>query len=199
MNELINMPWRISNNGRRILAIPFIWFGFALNGVKWRSGWRIFGMPTLQRYRGSEISFGDGLWLRSWHASNPLAPNHACVFATRSANSVIRVGNNCGFTGASVVATDRIEIGDNVVVGANAVIVDTDFHPLNPAERLRDFNAGQHAPVFIENNVFIGMHSLILKGVRLGEGCVVGAGSVVSRDVPAGAVVAGNPAQVVRA
>ena len=136
--------------------------------------------------------------MRSWHASNPLAPNHACVVATRSRNAIIRVGNNCGFTGVSLVAMSQIEIGNNVVVGANAVIIDTDFHPLDPTERLRDFNAGAHAPVIIEDDVFIGMHSLILKGVRLGKGCTIGAGSVVSRNVPAGAVAAGNPAQVLR-
>lgn len=195
---LIDMPWRITNNARRVLAWPFIRLGFALHGVRWGRGWVIFGMPTIQRYRGSVIEFGDGLWMRSWHASNPLAPNHACVIATRRREAVIRVGNGCGFTGATLAAMSRIEIGNNVVVGANAVIVDTDFHPLDPAERQRDFNAGAHAPVVIEDDVFIGMHSLILKGVRLGKGCTIGAGSVVSRDIPAGAVAAGNPAQIVK-
>jgi galactoside O-acetyltransferase len=58
--------------------------------------------------------------------------------------------------------------------------------------------AGKHAPVIIEDDVFVGMHSLILKGVTIGRGSVVGAGSVVSRDVPPGVIVAGNPAQVIR-
>ncbi len=72
------------------------------------------------------------------------------------------------------------------------------FHPLTPEGRARDFLAGAHAPIVIEDDVFIGMNSLILKGVTIGRGSVVGAGSVVTRDVPAGVVVAGNPATVVR-
>jgi acetyltransferase-like isoleucine patch superfamily enzyme len=87
---------------------------------------------------------------------------------------------------------------DRVQVGANSTIVDTDFHPLTPAGRARDFLAGAHAPIVIEDDVFIGMQSLILKGVTIGRGSVVGAGSVVTRDVPAGVVVAGNPATVVK-
>jgi acetyltransferase-like isoleucine patch superfamily enzyme len=64
--------------------------------------------------------------------------------------------------------------------------------------RRRDILAGARAAVVIEDDVFVGMHSLILKGVRLGAGSVIGAGSVVTRDVPAGALVAGNPARIVR-
>nr|WP_272505012.1 DapH/DapD/GlmU-related protein [Salinibacter ruber] len=65
----------------------------------------------------------------------------------------------------------------------------------SPAE---DINAGAAAPIVIENDVFVGMEALILKGVTIGEGAVVGAGSVVTQDVPRRAVVAGNPATVVR-
>ena len=92
------------------------------------------------------------------------------------------------------VAAERIVIGDRVQVGANSTIVDTDFHPLTAAERARDFLAGAHAPIIIEDDVFIGMNSLILKGlvlsrvevVTIGRGSVVGAGSVVTRNVPPG-------------
>jgi len=92
------------------------------------------------------------------------------------------------------------------------------FHPLTAAGRAQDFLAGAHAsrprarprgtrhwarlstgaPIVIEDDVFIGMNSLILKGVTIGRGSVVGAGSVVTRDVPPGVVVAGNPAVVVK-
>jgi len=85
-----------------------------------------------------------------------------------------------------------------VTIGANTTIIDTDFHPLDPnARRLRP-NDGLTAPIVIENDVFIGMNCLILKGVTIGADSVVGAGSVVTRNVPANSVVVGNPAQVVR-
>lgn len=94
-----------------------------------------------------------------------------------------------------LVAAERIQIGQRVQVGANCTIADTDFHPLTAAGRAQDFLAGAHAaPITIEDDVFIGMQCLILKGVTIGRGSVVGAGSVVTRDVPAGVVVAGNPA-----
>jgi acetyltransferase-like isoleucine patch superfamily enzyme len=101
-------------------------------------------------------------------------------------------------TGATLVAAEWIEIGDRVFVGANCVIVDTDFHPLDPSARQVDVLAGAHSPVVIEDDAFIGMRSIILKGVRVGAGSVIGAGSVVTQDVAPGAVVAGNPAVFVR-
>ena len=85
----------------------------------------------------------------------------------------------------------------NTSFNENEPTVDTDFHPLTPEGRAEDINAGSSRPITIEDDVFIGMNSLILKGVTLSEGCVVGAGSVVSRDVPPRTIVAGNPAQVV--
>jgi acetyltransferase-like isoleucine patch superfamily enzyme len=169
-----------------------------LHGIAWGKGWRIFGMPMIQRHRGSQIELGDNLELRSWRSSNPLAPNHAVVLATRTAAATIRIGKGCGFTGTTIVAAESITIGDRVLVGANSTIVDTDFHPLDPVERQRDILNGQHAAITIEDDVFIGMNCLILKGVTIGRGSVVGAGSVVTRSVPPGVIVAGNPAQVVR-
>ena len=83
-------------------------------------------------------------------------------------------------------------------MGGNASIVDFDFHPLTPEGRAENINAGAAAPLVIEDDVFVGMEALILKGVTVGEGAVVGAGSVVTQDVPPRTVVAGNPAQVVR-
>lgn len=194
----VNSPWKVTNELRRVATLPLIRIGFAINGILWGKGWRIFGMPIIQRHYGSRIEFGDNLELRSWYSTNPLVPNHPVVFATRSAEAVIRVGNHCRFTGVTAVAAERIEVGNWVMVGANTMITDTDFHPLNPQERAENPLGGEHCPIVIGDHVFIGMSSIILKGVTLGSNSIVGAGSVVSRDVPSGAVVAGNPAQIVR-
>ena len=101
-------------------------------------------------------------------------------------------------TGGGIIAAHHIRIGNNVAVGANTIICDTDFHPLRPSDRMLDPNEGATAPIVIEDNVFIGMQSLILKGVTVGTGSVIGAGSVVTRDVPPGVIAAGNPARVIR-
>lgn len=198
LKQLWGMPWVVGLEFRRILALPYIRLLFACHGIRWQPRWRIWGMPIIQRYRGSRIELGEGLLLRSWPSSNPLAPNHPVVLATRSAQALIRVGRDVGMTGATIVAAERIEIGDRVFVGANATIVDTDFHPLDPETRQRDVLAGEHRPVVLEDDVFVGMNSLILKGVRIGRGAVIGAGSVVTKNVPPGVVVAGNPARITR-
>jgi len=111
---------------------------------------------------------------------------------------VIEVGTDCGFTGTTLVAADRVTIGDRVLAGRKASLVDTDFHPLTPEGRAEDINAGDAAPITVEDDVFLGTEALVLKGVTVGEGAVVGAGAVVTQDVPLRTVVAGNPAQGVR-
>jgi acetyltransferase-like isoleucine patch superfamily enzyme len=101
-------------------------------------------------------------------------------------------------TGGSIVCEEAITIGNHVTVGCNSIIIDTDFHPLDPSHRREYPLDGATAPIVIEDDVFIGMQTIILKGVILGAGCVIGAGSVVTQDIPPGAVAAGNPARIVR-
>lgn len=198
MARALKMPWLVSNELKRLIALPYIRLAFTLHGISWGRRWRIFGMPIIQRHRDSRIELGDGICLRSWGRSNPLAPYQPMVLSTRQATALIEIGNDCGFTGTTIVADQKIQIGDRVQVGANAVIVDTDFHPLTSEARQEDMHAGASASVTIEDDVFVGMRSIILKGVKIGVGSVVGAGSVVSRDVPPRTVVAGNPATAVR-
>jgi acetyltransferase-like isoleucine patch superfamily enzyme len=101
-------------------------------------------------------------------------------------------------TGGTICASEKIIIGDRVTVGANSTIVDTDFHPLQPNLRQAQPQGAEGSAVTIEDDVFIGMNCLILKGVTIGYGSVIGAGSVVTQSVPASMVVAGNPAKVIR-
>jgi acetyltransferase-like isoleucine patch superfamily enzyme len=96
-----------------------------------------------------------------------------------------------------------------VVAGWNVTIADTDFHPVSPAERIADAIAVSplgdvrnrppvlRLPVIIDDDVWIGPSATILKGVHIGSGAFIEPGSVVVRDVPAGAHVMGNPARIV--
>lgn len=196
--EARNRPTAAWVELRRRLALPWMRLGFALHGVSWPQEGLIFGMPRIQKYRGSRIVLGRGVSLRSWPASNPLTPLHPVALATRGPDAVISIGDFSGLTGTTIVAAERVEIGERVQVGANVTIVDTDFHPLAAQERQADMQAGEHRAVVIEDDVFIGMHCLILKGVRVGRGSVIGAGSVVTGEIPPGVIAAGNPARVVR-
>jgi acetyltransferase-like isoleucine patch superfamily enzyme len=191
-------PWKVWNELRRWLAYLRVRLLFAMNCIPWSRGWRFYGVPIIQKHRRSLMRFGPGLSLRSSVRSNPLGPNRPVIITTWQAGAVLETGANFGMTGGTICAAGRIKIGDNVTVGANAAIIDTDFHPLDSEQRKSRSSAGQTAPVTIEDNVFIGMNSLILKGVTIGQGSVVGAGSVVTKDVPPGVIVAGNPARIVQ-
>jgi acetyltransferase-like isoleucine patch superfamily enzyme len=112
--------------------------------------------------------------------------------------------------GARIICDEEVEIGDYALISWNVVLMDAYRVALDPAERRRDLEdasrrhprrlqgGGSARPVRIGRNVWIGFDACVLPGVMIGEGAVVGARSVVAEDVPPYAVVAGNPARVVR-
>lgn len=194
----LDTPWKAVNEIERLLLLPLARLVFAWSGVAWGQGWKLYGLPIIQKHRRGTLRIGARLELRSTARSNPLGPHRPVILSVRRPGAALVIGDDFGMTGGSIVAEERIAIGNRVAVGANTIIADTDFHPLDPAERRRDPLNGATAPIVIEDDVFIGMQCLILKGVTLGRGCVIGAGSVVTRDVPPGMVAAGNPARILR-
>lgn len=111
------------------------------------------------------------------------------------------IGNNTGISNAAITVKRRVEIGNNVMIGAGVRIYDMDFHPLESEFRYgknKDDSKTRTAPVKINDGAFIGAGSIILKGVSIGKNSIVGAGSVVSKSIPAGEVWAGNPARRVK-
>jgi len=199
MRSALETPWKVWNYAAQKFFYPLVRVQFALNGIPWKQGWQFYGMPIIHKHRRSTMYFGDDLKLRSGLRTNPLGPLHPVFLTTWEAGAVLEIGNDFAMTGGVICAAEQVTIGNHVMVGANCTIMDTDFHPLNPDLRRRQPMAAQTAPIRIEDDVFIGMHSLILKGVTLGAGCVIGAGSVVAKNVPPYTIAAGNPALVIRA
>jgi len=109
----------------------------------------------------------------------------------------LKIGSNTGMTGAVIYCLHHIEIGSNVLIGANARIWDTDHHALDYMER-RLGSKGDPAPVIIEDDVWLGADSVVLKGVRIGARSVVAARAVVTKNVPSDVIVAGVPAKIIR-
>ncbi len=121
---------------------------------------------------------------------------------------VVTIGDGSVLVGAVFMCHERIDIGREVIVSYQVTIADADFHSRDPEQRRRDAEASapcgnaddrpeiESRPVSIGDGAWIGIGAIILKGVRIGVGARVGAGAVVARDVPAGAVAEGNPAQV---
>lgn len=195
----LDMPWKAVNELERLLLLPLARLQFALAGVAWGEGWKLYGLPIIQKHRRSTLTIGVHLELRSTARSNPLGPHRPVILSTRRPGAVLQIGDRFGMTGGSIIAEERVIIGHRVTVGANTIIADTDFHPLDALRRQHAPIDGATAPIVIEDDVFIGMQCLILKGVTIGRGSVIGAGSVVTRDVPPGVIAAGNPAAVIRA
>jgi len=124
-------------------------------------------------------------------------------------DAVIEIGDYSYVLNASLACHERISVGRFVYIASGVTIVDSDFHPVDPAARLADTVAlspvGDKSrrpavtarPVVIEDEVWIGFNATILKGVRIGRGAVVGPGAVVLTDVGPGQTVMGNPAKPV--
>jgi len=162
----------------------------------WSSSWRLYGTPLIQKHRKATLKIG-----KSWTACSDPRHNSVGVFQkviikVLSPGATVIIGDNVGMSGVSISCSERIIIGNDVLLGSGVLITDSDAHPIHPD--LRDDGAYiLKAPVIIGDKVFIGARSIILKGVKIGNGAVVGAGSVVVKDVPEMSIVAGNPARVV--
>jgi acetyltransferase-like isoleucine patch superfamily enzyme len=106
--------------------------------------------------------------------------------------ALLKIGNHASIGNRTEIHCGKeITIGDNCIIAWDVVIMDWDYHRLNGKVPVRK-------PVHIEDNVWIGCRAIILKGVTIGKGSVVAAGSVVTRDVPPNTLVAGNPAKIVK-
>lgn len=162
-------------------------------GVKIGRKNKFNGYCRFQRYPGTTIKIGNNCTFLSKASSNQLGPNHFCVLTTSASDysAIIEIGDNCGFSGTSISAFKSIKIGDNVRCGTNTIIADADFH-------LDDPRSGTPADVIIADNVWLGVNVIVLKGVTIGENAVIGAGSVVVKNIPANVVAAGNPCRVIR-
>lgn len=124
-------------------------------------------------------------------------------------SAVLTVGDDSTLVGTIFMCAEKIVIGKRVIVSYNVTIADCDFHPREPEERRKDAIAnapeGDRSrrpslvtrPVVIEDDVWLGIGAIVLKGVTIGRGAHIGAGAVVTADVPAGRTVAGNPARIV--
>ncbi|PWA04889.1 acyltransferase [Flavobacterium psychrotolerans] len=141
---------------------------------------------------------GNKLKFNSTLKSNFVGLYKPCTISVRN-NGHLEIKEFSGFSGVSIVCSNKITIGRYVNCGGNVSIWDTDFHPINYLDRrVHDFDKINSAPIEIGDDVFIGAHSIILKGVKIGDKAVIGAGSVVTKDVPENQIWAGNPAKFIK-
>lgn len=155
------------------------------------SNCKFYGKSLVQRAVNSTIFIGADCQFRSKSTSNKIGINHPCMITAYLPNSKVLIGNKCGFSGVTIRAAYSIVIGNNVRVGANSVIYDSDGHQ-------DDKRTSGVKPIVIEDNVWIGYGVFVTKGVTIGKNSIIGAYSIVTKDIPANVIAAGNPCRVIK-
>lgn len=167
---------------------------FSLMGVSIK-GITIHGKIFFRCY--GVLDVGNNLIINSSFAANPIGGNTFCsIVICKEAN--LNIGNNVGMSNSAIYCALKITIMDNVLIGGDCKIYDTDFHSLNIETRLQNNDKGLSKPVVIKSGAFIGTGTIILKGTEIGENSVIGAGSVVSGKIPSNQIWAGNPIKFIR-
>lgn len=160
---------------------------------------RVRGPLRLHCHRTGVIRIGDDCRMQSGFAGNPVGDGSRMAIWVGPGGRLV-LGDRVGLSNSTIVCMNAVTIDDDVFLGGGSRIYDTDFHSLEAADRSRPGNPGARtAPVRVGRGAFVGGHSILLKGVAIGDGAVTGAGSVVRTDVPAHEVWAGNPAVFMRA
>ena len=184
------------------------WYKLVMKASKVRFGKNLLlkGCPFIYNKKGAELTIGNNVTVKSSFLSNLVGLYSRTIIVTRAPGAYIRIGDNVGMSGVTIYARKGIEIGENTAIGGNTKILDNDFHPIEAETRnklLMDKNGGDSdlipaKPIKIGKNCFIGCNAIILKGTELGDGCVVGAGAVVSGKFEPDSVIVGNPARCIR-
>ena len=138
---------------------------------------------------------------KSFHAVSSRKRSFITLFSpvhlTTIGEAQIIIGDHVGLNGTTITSRKKVSIGDYTMIGPNTIIVDNDGHNAWPP-RQRWTTSGKSEEIIIENDVWIGMNCIILKGVRIGAGSIISAGSVVINNVDENSLYAGNPAKKIK-
>lgn len=169
-----------------------------LQGIKYGKKCEFYGIPVVLKTKGSEIVLGDKVVCVSSFLANLMGLYQRSIIFARAGGKIV-LGDDVRMSATTIYSRASIHIGNHTSIGGNTKIYDHDFHPIDPEERLDHPNSGMKCkPVEIGENVFIGCNCIILKGSKIGNNCVIGAGAVVSGQFEDNCVIAGNPARVIR-
>ncbi len=171
---------------------------FALLGVRVGPGFRASGWICLRIHPAATVSLGRDCRLNSGTRINLVGSGQRLgIYASR--NACIAIADRVGISNSVIVATESISIGSDTLVGGGCMLVDSDLHalPLVPHVGDADPRRPRSRPVQIGSYVFIGAHSIVLKGSCIGDGAIVGAGSVIAGMVESHAVVVSPDAQAI--
>ena len=207
LSNLIKSLWTLYCKAVRITHSWIARFRLICYRAKVGKGLSVRGWIHLHISPKADVIIGNNVMLKSGFADNPTAcSSRTGILCYRGAKLVI--GNDTGLFGTTIICSESVTIGSNTLIAGGTHIYDTNFHSLDPAIRIirgnddqvhTKFELYQHSsPVSIGNQCWIGSRCIILKGVTIGDEAVIGAGSVVTKDVPPRQVWAGNPAKLIK-
>ena len=142
---------------------------FRLNGIQFLGKVRSSGVPVIHMSLNSVCVIGKNFSMGNWVVNNASGVKAKSKIEVRRGAELI-IGENVGITSVTIMCFDKIHIGDNVMIGVGSHIFDTNFHNINPVDRIQKKDPKdtvRTAPIIIKDNVFIGAFSIILKGIQI--------------------------------
>ena len=183
LNKLINIPMTLVNKIQFIIYPTIFEGNYKISGKLYRRG-------------KGQVIIGEGSIINSSRYANCVGGTYTTLCAYSGAT--LRLGKSVGISNATIIARAGVTIDDFTLIGAGTRIYDNDFHSLDSEQRGTINDVPKSIPIYIGKNVFIGAYSLILKGVTIGDKSIIGAGSVVTKNVPPNEIWAGNPARFIK-
>lgn len=169
-------------------------WGYRMQGVRIGHRCVLSGSNRFFLKRGSRIILEDEVSLHSDAACNHLII-HPCSLSCIAPGAEIILRCGSGMSGATIVCSTKVEVGEFSMIGAGCIIYDAKEHDYHPEYGWKfPPAANEGKPIIIGKRCYIGMNSVILKGVTIGDNCVISAGTIITGDVPAGHLAKGNPA-----
>ena len=213
-HRLIGGPTRMKNatkTTRRsaLRSLRELWnqvaiLSLRLRGVDLPKGTRVYGRLCFTCAKGSRIEIAENVIFNSLVTRNTLEARGPNIIKLLTQSAKLGIGKDTGITSSTISVAHRVCIGERVLIGGGVLITDSDHHIVSPS-RVEDRRrapfpiSSEDDAIVIEDDVFIGARSIILKGVTIGKGSVIGAASVVTKSIPPGVIAAGNPCSFVRA
>lgn len=171
-----------------------------INGIKREKGFKSNGIPIINVNLRGAVNIGINFTMNNGNYYNTIGRQQQCYIIVGEF-AKLSIGDNVGISCTAIICKKKIVIGNNVMIGGNTVIYDTDFHNLDSTMRAaipEDHSSIKMKDVIIEDNVFIGAHVTILKGVRIGKNSIIGACSLVTKSIPENEIWGGNPAKFIK-
>lgn len=168
-------------------------FFYRLRGIAIGKHTFISGFPIFTRCKKSQIIIGNNVVLHSKRKYNTLITNKIDI-STVEPGAIVELKDNCGLSGCKIVCANKVSVGEYTIIGPDTIIYDCKEHEYDPEIGWLGRKERTGKPINIGKKCFIGMRCIILKGVTIGDNCVISAGTIITKDVPPGHLAYGNPA-----